>query len=61
MPMVTACLHLEVEDCDPMRTASAHTDSPELWIMRPCTWSRHTYVGQVPIGADNLAWLRDKR
>ena len=24
MPMATACLHFEVEDCDPMRTASAH-------------------------------------
>ena len=24
MPMVTACLHSEIEDCDPMRTASAH-------------------------------------
>ena len=24
MPMVTACLHFEIEDCDPMRTASAH-------------------------------------
>ena len=27
MPMVTACLHFEVEDGDPMRTASAHSFS----------------------------------
>ena len=27
MPMVTACLHLEVADCEPMRTASAHNFS----------------------------------
>ena len=38
-----------------------HIDSPELWIVRQRMWFRHTDVGQVPIGADNLAWLRDRR
>ena len=35
--------------------------TPELWLMRPRMWFRHTEVGQVPIVAENLAWQRDRR
>ena len=54
------CLHCEFEDCDPMRTASAHRFS-RIVDYETMRMVRHTYVGQVLMSADSLAWLRDRR
>ena len=56
-PELRIAPNFEVEDCDPMRTASAHRFSRIV----DYETMHVTYVGQVPIGADNLARLRDRR
>ena len=60
MPVVTACLHFEVEDCDPMRTASAHSFSRIVDYETMHMVSSYLCRAS-PIGADNLAWLGDRR
>ena len=46
---VTSLIYLNQQIAVPNASCAQlrHTDSPELWIMIPCMWFRHTYVGQV--------------